>query len=351
NGPVVVSLALGRVLLEAHRFAEAVQVYAPLLNSPLGRVGAAYFGLYYARMQLQQTAGSHELLRPVLEGTLRDRMELIDEAALFNSNALIVDVCQGILANDPEHLPTLLRLGEAQLRLAVLDLNIGPATATCNLILGISPTNVRGRFILARAFALDRSYALAFQEYHKLIKTDADLLQARKELARTLYTAYCYKEGDLQYQVAQYLTGDEVLQNALGHLNRSNPGGPQHIAPSSTIPKPKGPTSEDAIEPPAKQEWDNDEGPLLFSSSAQESLPYPRRLPVGELAPPAGEPDKDAAELAEDCQRRHKRVAIDADARAAEVKAVEEEQIAKGFMGLRNYEAVGAHRRRRSRSR
>jgi lipopolysaccharide biosynthesis regulator YciM len=161
NGPVAVSLSLGRVLLEAHRFEKAVQVYEPLLNSPLGRVGAAYFGLYYARMQLHQTEGSHELLRPVLEGTLRDRMELVDEAALFNTNALIIDVCQGILANDPEHLPTLLRLGEAQLRLAVLDLNIGPATATCNVILGISPTNVRGRFILARAFALARSYPLA----------------------------------------------------------------------------------------------------------------------------------------------------------------------------------------------
>jgi hypothetical protein len=283
-------------------------------------------------MQLHQTEGSHELLRPVLEGTLRDRMELVDEAALFNSNAPIIYVCQGILANDPEHLPTLLRLGEAQLRQAVLDLNIDPATATCKIILGISPTNVRGRFILARAFALARSYPLAFQEYHKLIKTDADLLQARKELARTLYTAYCYKDGHLQYQVAQYPMGDEVLQNAPGHLTLSNPSAPHDIAPSSTIPKPTGRTSEDAIELTAKQKRDHD-----------ETLPSPRQLPAGELAPPAGEPDKDAAELAEDCQRRHKRVEIDADARAAEVKAVQEEQVAKGLMGLRNYEAVRAY--------
>jgi tetratricopeptide (TPR) repeat protein len=388
NGPVVVSLALGRVLLEAHRYEEAAAVYGPLLNSQLGRVGAAFFGMYYARMQLHQTEGSQELLTPVLEGTLRDRMELIDEAALFNVNALIIDVSQGILANDPQHLPTLLRLGEAQLRLAVHDLEIGPATATGNVILGISPTNVRGRFILARAFALARSYPQAFQEYHKLIKTDADLLQARKELARTLYTAFCYQDSHLQYQVAQYPTGDEVLQNALGHLTLNNPSALHDKVPSSTAPKSTRPTSEDAIELPTKHEQDHDEGPLLSSSTApaltppthsgqisqakfeivlgrplpagkeplmlvqatsespeakQESLPHPRRLPVGELTSQAGELAKDAAELAEDCQRRQKRVEIDADARAAEVKAVQEEQGAKDLMGRRNYEAVGAY--------
>jgi tetratricopeptide (TPR) repeat protein len=368
NGPVVVSLALGRVLLEIHRYEEAAAVYEPLLNSPLGRVGAAYFGLYYARMQLHQTGDPHEILGPVLEGTLRDRIELIDEAALFNVNALVIDVSQGILANNPEHLPTLLRLGEAELRLAVLDLNIDPATDTANLILRISPTNVRGRFLLARAFALGRSYHLAFLEYEKLIKTDADLLQARKELARTLYTASCYHDSHLQYELAQYPTGDEVLQNALGHLTLNNSSAPHDRAPSSAMPKPMGATSENArgrgletspssgpisqarfdvsLERPLPA--DNEPITLIQAASEspaakQETLPSPRPLPAGESTSSAGEPAKDAAELAEDCKRRDKRAEIDADARAAEVKAVHEEQVAKGLMGLRNYEAVGAY--------
>ena len=46
--------------------------------APLGRVPAAYFGLFYAQEHLHQTADPHELLRPVLEGTLRERMELAD---------------------------------------------------------------------------------------------------------------------------------------------------------------------------------------------------------------------------------------------------------------------------------
>jgi tetratricopeptide (TPR) repeat protein len=381
NGLVVVGLSLGRVLLEAHRFDDAIPIYEQLLSSPLGRVGAAYFGLFYARRQLHHAEGNQEVLQAVLEGTLRDQMELADAAAVFKVNDLIIDLCNGVLAKFPGHLPSLLRLGEAQLSLARLDAHIDATVATCKVILGISPTNVRGRFILARAYALAKAYPLAFQEYHKLIKTDPDLLQARKESARTLYSAYCYAESHRQYGVAQYPTAEEVLRDALSHLSPDQPGaappGPDLTCPPPTPPdaiskakaeiperppaaaqgpaakpgggwqaaakgsaaKPEGIRQVSAAKPEGIRQVSAEE-----PAAKQEVLPPPRRVPADEAAA-AGELAKDPAELEEECQRKRKRVEIDAEARAAEVKAVHEEQVAKDLKGLRNYKARDAYLR------
>ncbi|HEY7423329.1 MAG TPA: tetratricopeptide repeat protein [Gemmataceae bacterium] len=349
NGLVIVGLALGRALLEAHRFEEAIPVYEQALSGPLGRVATAYFGLFYARRQLHHE-DCQATLQPVLEGgTLRDQMELIDAAAVFKVNDLILDVCNSVLAKIPWHLPTLLRLAEAQLSVASWDAHIEASVATCKVILGISPTNVRGRFTLARAFALAKSYPPAFQEYHKLIKTDPDLLQARKELARTLYSAYCYPQSHCQYGVAQYPTPDEVLRDAFSHLSPGDAGaappGTDPACPPAMLPDTISKTKDDGPDlSPASVKGPAAEQERIRLVSAEEPaakqniLPPPRRLPADE-ASAGGELAKDAAELEAECQRKHKRIEFDAEARAAEVKAVHEEQVAKSLMGLRNYEA------------
>jgi hypothetical protein len=106
------------------------------------------------------------------------------------------------------------------------------------MILQATPTNTRARFTLARAYGLVRAaYPAAFLEYDKLLKTDPDLIQARKELARLLYGAHHYHEGDAVYMVAQYPSPDETLQTVLGKLTP-----PWHrkvepfVAPSNILP-------------------------------------------------------------------------------------------------------------------
>jgi len=362
-GVVFVGLTLGRALLEDGRFADALAIYETIAAKPQGRVAATYFGQYYATVGLGRAAEGRRLLQPALNGSLRDRIELADMAAAFNVNDLVIELCNSVLATYPQQLPALLRRSEAELRVATINANITATVNTASLILKTSPTNVPGRLTLARAFALARDYPKAFLEYDKLIKTDPNLMQVRKELARTMYGANAYCAGNAQYAVSQYPTGDEVLHDALNYL--AHP--PEVIVQSPRPPPPAWspiplPSSSPPLTAPSQEAWPI--SPLAVSTALEEikppsplelilvsahdtvqpePLPAPRKADTGELSDSeTGAIAKDAAELEAQGQRKQKRIAIDVEARAAEVKALEQEQYAMSRKDLRYHEAVAA---------
>jgi predicted Zn-dependent protease len=425
-GVAAVGLTLGQALLENKHYPEALRIYQALLAMPLGRVPAAYFGAYYAEHHHHADPDDEAVLQPVLSGTFRDLMQLADAASAFDLNDLVEEACMPVLSKFPQHLPALLRVAEAQLRQARFTAHIEAVVTTCKAVLTISPTNVRGRFTLARAYSMAQQYPASFLEYKELIRTDANLMQAWKEYARVLYGANCNKVADLAYQTAQYPSGEEVLQNALAHLNAqkatayplpgalSAPGG---TAPPSAhiLPPPLhsagGPTTGGAIpvsaaEPaagnPAKpsrallagkaatdkpasrpaQEKPATAAPPPSSAAAKNQATLEKILaastdpgaaaskqagldlilasaaespaPAEILPPPlAGPPEtsgsipladagpQDADQEAA-CQRRLKRVTLDAEARAADASDLHQEQFAKALKGNRNREAAGA---------
>jgi predicted Zn-dependent protease len=425
-GVVFVGLTLGKALLEGHRFADALAIYEVIAAKPHGQVAATYFGLYYATVCLGHDAEGRRFLLPALNGSLRDRMELADMAAAFNVNGLVIELCNSVLATRPHYLPALLRRGQAELRVATVDANITATVNTACLILQISPTNVAGRLILARAFAVVHNYPGAFVEYDKLIKTDPNLIQVRKELARTMYEANAYRAGNAQYIVAEYPTGEEVLHDASNYL--AHP--PEVIVQSPSTPPPAWspialPSSSQPLAAPAQEarkpsplnpvlsvfspaplvtpawavsplpssaaapisrtsspldvalmkvkssttpghaasawpitplpaengsEGNKPMSPLdlvLASAKVQvqpEPLPVPRISDTGVSSnSESGATAKDAAELEAERQRTQKRVAIEVEARALEVRALEQEQCAMSLKDLRIHQAVDAY--------
>jgi tetratricopeptide (TPR) repeat protein len=421
-GVIYVGLTLGRALLENNRFADALSVYETIAAKPQGRVAATYFGLYYATNGVNHAADNRRLLQPALNGSLRDRIELADMAAAFNINDLVIELCNSVLATFPNHLPALLRRAEAELRIAAIDANITATVNTANVILKISPTNVAGRLTLARAFPIVRDFPDSFLEYDKLIKTDPNLMEVHKELARVMYQANAYWLGNLQYCVGEFPTGDEVIRNALKLLahppeavvptSHTPPPAwspiplPSNTSPLTSLPQVSGkPSSSNswisAFNPAQhpKQAWtisplgsaaaapNSRTSPqldmalasakatttsgqaasswpisplavsdglehlkpsssleLVLASAKQaaqpENLQTPRKVDQGE--PSESESGKDAAERDAETQRKQKRLAIDAEARAAEVKALEQEQYAMCFKDLRYHQAVAA---------
>jgi predicted Zn-dependent protease len=296
---VTVVLAIGRVLLDHNRYAEAAKEYETVVCLPLGRTPETANGLAYAFEKLGQHEKAREVLVPVLSGSVRDHVLLADAAAAFNLNALAAEAANGVLAKMPQHLAALLRLAEAQQRDARKTALITEAVATCHTILTLSPTNVRGRFDLARTLAIGLEYLLSAAEYEKLVTNDPDLTQARKEWARVLYAAGKYYLAHQVYASAQHPTAEEVFQARLAEVG-------QHDA-----------RLQQALQP------------ALVAGSSGVYL--------------KGEVDKVSAVQGADGQAMLKRATLDEQARAAEVAEFQQEDVAKDLKGSRNRAAVAAY--------
>lgn len=296
---VTVGVALGRVLREAAKFADAAHEYERLLGRPAGRLPAVYFGLARALKKLGSADKAQEALANVtslLGGDTRNRLILADHFYDERDDDATVEMCQAVLKFDGDNLPALIRLADAQLRLARFSGNVHDTVATARHILDLSPTNVRGHLALARALATVKDYKGSVVEYDRIIAADADFLVPRVEKARVLYSDYQWDASAAAYRQVQIPSADDWLQNALGGLAQKDPRGGAALAPYLAA--------------------------HLPGKSCEDEL--------AKLAPG----------LDADLQQGMRCIVLDYEARAAEQNAVALEAKAKDKKGWRDYEAV-----------
>lgn len=213
-GSLSVRVALARVLLDARQFAEAAAEYEALLDRPGGRLADSFYGLAMASAALgrQDRARAKTVAALTLsESDARNRILLADLHYRDNDDAPAIDLLRGVLATDPLNLSALIRLADAQLRVARFDAKIGPVLETCETILRLSPTNIRGQLAKARARANVQDFKGAVVEYNRLIAVSPHFLIAPREKARVLFSDHEFGASAAAYQEALAPHADELL--------------------------------------------------------------------------------------------------------------------------------------------
>src|SRR5262249_39596434 len=153
--------------------------------------------------QPEKAAAAQEALLGAPGSDFRTRMLLADE---FNSDGAYgraAELAQGALNVDPQHLPALLRLGEAQLGMARQTAIIAQPVQTYEQVLALSPTNVRGLFGLAHALTTGQNFKGAAEVFQRLLAIEGDFPAAQRELARVLFADHQYGAADAVYQSIQ----------------------------------------------------------------------------------------------------------------------------------------------------
>jgi tetratricopeptide (TPR) repeat protein len=207
EGPsLAVRFALGKIFLDAGRFGEAAEEYRTLLERPAARVPAAYYGLAGA----QEKLGAHEEARRTLAailslvgGDFRARLLLSDLFAGDFDDRPAIEMCHAVLKWDKRNLGALIRLADAQQRMARLSGHREEAVQTAQSILALSPTNVRGRLALARTLASTGAYREAATQYERLIALDATFTIPQRERARVLFSDHQFNASAAAYDQMQ----------------------------------------------------------------------------------------------------------------------------------------------------
>jgi tetratricopeptide (TPR) repeat protein len=306
NEPAVLSVrfALGKVLLDAGKYLEAVHEYEWLLGRPGGRVAAAGYGVVRALEKLGDHDHAQRALAAALAlpgGEVRNRLLLADLYAGDNDDQRTVEMCQAVLACDPQNLAALIRLADAQQRLARFSAHSEEAVHTCQAILALSPTNVRGHLALARSLASVARFRDAAGEYDRLLAVDPSFTVPQREKARVLFSAHAFTESAAAYQHMQVPSADDKLQADLAALAEKEP----RLRPTVDL--------------------------LLRANLPGKLL----RAEVGKLA-------ASATETAVQSALQH--LLADYDARTAEQAGAFLEGDAKSKKDIRNYEAVPAYK-------
>jgi tetratricopeptide (TPR) repeat protein len=235
-----VHFALGKVFLDAGRYAEAAREYEWLLARPAGRVPAAYYGLARALEKLGNPDKARQALAAALEengdrapqtmapvpvffGDARSRLLLADLFAGDYDDPRAVEMSQAALRGDPHNLAALIRLADAQQRLARFSWHIDEAVKTSRTILDLSPTNVRGHLALARSLSVGQEYSAAAAEYDRLIALDPTFTIPQREKARVLFSDHRFDASAAAYQQMQTPSADEKLQADLDAFAQREP--------------------------------------------------------------------------------------------------------------------------------
>jgi tetratricopeptide (TPR) repeat protein len=296
---VPVQLALGRALLDSGSFAEAAHEFVAVLARPGGRIVSAWYGLSRAQGKVAGLAeGDEPILAAVADPghETRNRLLLADQFYADNNDRDAIEMAQSVLKHDSKNLAALIRLADSLVRDASPTAQIGPAVDCCKEILALSPTNVRGRLALARAYATAADYCKSVGVYDELIAQDPKYLVPRREKARVLISDHKYGAAAATYDLMLHPTPEQVLQVGLQAL------------------LPRFPAIQGALAP-------------LSGGGAEHGL-------AKEIARVA-ESISDAATRA--CLRA---LILDAEARAAEITVVALEKEAKCDKDWRNLSAV-----------
>jgi tetratricopeptide (TPR) repeat protein len=225
RGSAAVHFALGKVLLDAGSHADAACEFDWLLARPPLRVPAAYYGLARATEKLGCPDKAQLLLATAAAlpgGEARNRLLLSDLFAGDFDDARAADMAGAVALAEPQNLAALIRLADARQRLARADQHIDEAVKTCQAILALSPTNVRGRLALARALATAEHFGEAVAEYDRLISLDPRCTVPQRERARLLYSDHQFAAA-AAYQRLQMPGADEVLHAELAGWAEKDP--------------------------------------------------------------------------------------------------------------------------------
>jgi tetratricopeptide (TPR) repeat protein len=213
-----IHFALGKILLDAGRYPDAVPVYEWILARHAGRVPAAYYGLARALARTGHPERAQLLLASITNPgpeCLRAQLLLGDEFAVDFDDHQAMVWYQEALASAPHNLAVLIRVADTQQRLAAFSGCIDEAVRTSNAILEMSPTNVRGNLALARSLAVGQHYKEAVAQFDKLLAVTQHFSIAQRERARLLYSDHEFAAADLAYQQMLSPRADEQLHAAL----------------------------------------------------------------------------------------------------------------------------------------
>ena len=295
---VPVQLALGRALLDSGNFGEAAHEFSALLARPSGRIADAWYGLACAQTKMGGPARSDEPLLAAFSdpgNETRNRLLLADLFYADEDDRMAIDLALSVLKHDHQNLAGLIRLIDAQLRNARPTAHIDDVLETSKQIFAQSPTNVRGRLALARAFGTAAQYQAAVKEYDGLIFQDPKYIVPALEKARVLYSDHKY--------AAACATYDAMLPNPEQLLLL----GLQKVLP-------RFPALQATLAP-------------LLAGCGERAL-------AREIARDA---DATADPVARACLRA---LMLDGEARAAEIAVIGLERDAKGLKDWRNLSAV-----------
>jgi tetratricopeptide (TPR) repeat protein len=209
-----VRLALGQVLLDAGKFPDAAREYELVLSRPENRIPVAYYGLARAYEKMGARDKAAQTLAPLLSligGDARNRLLLADLYAADNNDVKAVEMIQAVLKFDPQNLAALIRLADAQQRIASFTAEIDEVCQTTHAILALSPNNVRALLALARARAIIQDYQGAAQEYDRLIILDQEFTIPKREKARVLFSDHDFDGSAAAYQQLLMPSADERL--------------------------------------------------------------------------------------------------------------------------------------------
>lgn len=297
---IAVRLALGRVYLEACRNAEAAAEFQVVLSYPSGQVPEAYYGRARAQEKMGNAGKAAEVLlscTSYVGGDARNRLLLADLFYTDYDDARAVAMSQAVLKWDPENLSALIRLGDAQLRLANLSGNVQEVLDTYKKILSLSPTNTRGHLGVARALSVAQDYKAAIDAYDRFLAIDRDFTIPMREKARVLYSDNQFLASEMAYQRMWVPSADEQLHDELEALAQRDP----HISQALAS--------------------------YLKAGLNGKVL----QAEVGKIVHASANPDYQAA---------FQRILIDYNARSADQTAAYQEGLAKSRKDWRNYEAI-----------
>ncbi|HJT79178.1 MAG TPA: tetratricopeptide repeat protein, partial [Gemmataceae bacterium] len=228
RGSRSVQFGLGRVLLDACKYGEAARAYEWLLARPPTRIPAAYYGLARAAEKTGNPDQARLLITTAIGlpgGEARNRLLLSDLFAGDFDDPRAAGLAADVARAEPLNLAALIRLADAQQRLARADQHIDEAVKTCKAILAVSPTNVRAHLALARALATAEHFQESVAEYDRLIAIDPTFTVPQREKARVLYSDHQFAAAAAAYRAAELPGADEVLHDELAAFAHKDPRG------------------------------------------------------------------------------------------------------------------------------
>lgn len=208
--------ALGRTLLECGRLLDAEQQFIAALALSYKKSVLAMYGM----LQLSQRNGEPCRFPPAAIADqpfdeLRLRLLLVEYFAADHDNLYSLEFAIAALRQDPQNLAAMVRIAEAQQRLARQSGIIAEAVQACKALLSISPTNERGLTALARTFAIGQDYPASATTYQELITLDQELTRPKRELARVYYADHQYVAARSAYQSVSFPDPDAEFRQTL----------------------------------------------------------------------------------------------------------------------------------------
>jgi tetratricopeptide (TPR) repeat protein len=223
---VAVRMALARALLEARKYLDAVREYEILISRPIGRKVEAYYGIARAHEKLGNAERAKQFLACTAGlpgGEFRNRLTLAELYAADYDDQTVVGICSSLLAQDPQHLPTLICLADSQQRQSRFSGRPADAFRTAQTILSLSNTNARGHIVMARSFSVAQNFRKSAAQYDQIIQYDPELYTGRKERARVLYADHQYSAARTAWNQLLHPSADEQLIININDVITRNP--------------------------------------------------------------------------------------------------------------------------------